>query len=309
MPMGAAMARILLALWLTSCTSTAIAPLAREHNARGAALLAAGDLERAEANLRLALEYAPGLAEARMNLGVLAFRRGRLEEAERELRLALSLREDFGEAWGNLGAVLEAMGRSDDAEAAYVAALRVHPGLSFARRDLGRLLLWQGRLGEARAQLLRLLETDDDLVGHALLAWCELRLERPEAARERIARAFAPDAEAPPIAYLVRAILRLAGGELGLARQDLERAERDPRLHREVALRRAAIDVVLREPESALARLGPLLEEDPFDAAAHLLVARASELLGRTDEARAHAQEALSLVPGLAEAERILGGP
>jgi Tfp pilus assembly protein PilF len=75
-----------------------------------------------------------------------------------------------------------------------------------------------------------------------------------------------------------------------------------------VALRRAAIEVVLGDAEQALARLGPLLEDDPFDAAAHLLVARASELLGRPEEARAHAREALSLSPGLAEAQRILEG-
>jgi tetratricopeptide (TPR) repeat protein len=105
---------------------------------------------------------------------------------------------------------------------------------------------------------------------------------------------------------LVRASVELAEGDLAAALEDLDAAEADPALRREVALRRAAVEVVLGDADAAWTRLGPLLEEDPFDAAAHLLAARAAEQLGRLDEASAHAREALALVPGLAEAERIL---
>lgn len=313
--MGPAMssrARLLLCLpcllpWLFGgCTATGIAPMARQHNALGAELLSAGDLERAEANFRLALEYAPGLPEARMNLGVLALHRGRLLEAETELRAALGLREDFPEAWANLGAALEAMGRSDEARSAYERALSIHPGLATARRNLGRLLLEESRLAEARAHLLRLLETDpEDLEAHALLAWCELLLDRPDAAEERLAWAFRAS-PAPPVAHLVRAILELRSGALAEAEVDLALAEEEPLLQREVALRRAAIDVVLSRPADALARLGPLLEDDPFDAAAHLLVARAAADLGDGEVARTHAEAALELMPDLEAARALL---
>lgn len=297
---------LLVLLVLSGCTSTSISPLARQHNAAGAVLLAEGDLERAEANFRLALEFAPGLPEARMNLGVLALRRDRPAIAERELRAAIGLREDFPEAWANLGAALEGSGRLSEAEGAYLRALALHPGLAFARRNLGRLLLAAGRHTEARAHLLRLLESDPgDAEAHALLAWCELLLGRPEAAAERLTLALATS-PAPPVAHLVRAIVRLRAGELAAAEADLTEAERSPVLRREVALRRAAIDVVLGRPEQALTRLGPLLEQDPYDGAVHLLVARAARDLGHIDEAREHASLALSLVPDLAAARALL---
>lgn len=306
--MWAAMSRGLWLLFLIGCGSTTLSPLARAHNATGAALLAEGDLERAEANLRLALEYAPSLPEAHLNLGVVALRRGHLAEAEEELRLAVALDEGLGEAWGNLGVVLGSEGRTDEAEAAYVAALRIHPGLAFARRNLARLLLEGGRYTEARAQLLRLLEVDEgDRESQAVLAWCELLLGRPDAGRARVAAAFAPDGEGPAVAHLVRAILALADGDLASAEVDLAAADEDPGLHREVALRRAAIEVITGDHAAAIARLGPLLEADPLDAAAHLLLARAAEGLGEADEAARHARRALELVPGLREAERILG--
>jgi|GEM_PF-3350842 len=299
-----------LLLLAPACTSTAISPLALQHNHAGAELLSAGDLERAEANFRLALEYAPGLPEARMNLGVLALRRGRPALAEEELRAAIGLREDFPEAFANLGAALEAQGRASEAEQAYLSALAIHPGLASARRNLGRLLLANGRHAEARAHLLRLLESDgSDREGHALLSWCELLLGRPEAAAERLSYAFGedPDGErtVPPVAYLVRAILEMREGALTDALADLTIAERAPTFRREVALRRAAIEVVLGDPTAAMARLGPLLEDDPFDAAAHLLMARASADLGEPERAVEHAHAALELAPDL-EAARVL---
>ncbi len=306
------LAFVLLALLASGCTSSAISPLAVQHNHAGAELLGAGDLERAEANFRLALEYAPGLPEARMNLGVLALRRGRPALAEEELRAAIGLREDFPEAWANLGAALEAQGRTGEAEDAYLSALAIHPGLAVARRNVGRLLLSEARHVEARAHLLRLLESDPtDREGHALLAWCELLLGRPDAAAARLRYAFADAAATedarvvPPVAYLVRAIAELREGSLEEALRDLTEAERDRTLHREVALRRAAIEVVLGDPTAAMARLGPLLEDDPFDAAAHLLMARASADLDDPERAIEHAHAALELAPDL-EAARVI---
>lgn len=295
---------VLLALLLSSagCGAAARSPLALTHLDAGAHLLAEGALDRAEARFRLALEFQPDLAEARMNLGLVELARGHLTDAAADMRSAIGLRPDFAEAHANLGVVLEAMGEPTSARAAYESALAIHPGLVFARRDLSRLLVEEGELAAARAHLFRLLEErEDDAEAQALLSWVELRLERPLAARERLEAAFAV-APAPAVAHLVRAVLAMREGELDAALADLEIAEADPALARDVAIRRATITLLRGAPAEALRLAQRLLDEDPFDAAAQLVAAHAALALERYPEARDHAEAALEVEPELAAA-------
>lgn len=297
----------LLALLLSAgCGAASISAAARDHNLLGAELLSEGDLERAEARFRLALEFQPGYAEARANLGLVALARGDLRAAEDHLRGAVGLREDFGEAWGNLGVVLEGQGRDGEARQAYERALAIHPGLAFARRDLAWLLARRGDLVAARAHLLRLTElVPDDADAAGLLAWCELRLDRVEAAREIAERALEadPDAIAP---LLVRGILRARQGAYDDALADLELVRDDPRLGREARIRIAAIETITGAPEDALRAMEELIEEDDDDPAIHLVAASAALAAERWDRARHHADEVLRARPDLAPALIVL---
>jgi tetratricopeptide (TPR) repeat protein len=297
------LAAIVLILSLAvGCGGSTIPRAAIEHNTAGSELFAAGDLERAEARFRLALEFHPGFAEAHANLGLVALARGQLAEAEAHLRGAIGLREDFGEAWGNLGVVLERRGRLDAAEEAYERALSIHPGITFARRALAWLLVRTGRLVEARAHLLRLLElAPDDAEAAGLLAWCELRLDRPQSARDIVDRALETDPEARAPRF-VRGLLRARANELDGALADLEPLREDERLGREATVRVAAVWLLLDRADDALRAMEELLAHDPENPAAHLVAASAALSTGAWPRARHHASEALRVQPRLESA-------
>lgn len=267
-----------------------------------AVALAHGELDRAEAGLRLALEHAPGDAPALANLGLVAATRGQLPEAERYLRAAVAADEDLVEGWASLGVVLEREGRDDEARGAYERALSIHPDRPEPRRMLALLLARTGRVPEARAHLLRLsVVAPDDPEVWGLLAWCELRLERLLAARAAAREALARDPRAPA-ARLVEAVLRALGGEIEPAIETLTSLGEDPIVGHDARVRRLALEVLIGRTEGASRELAVLLEDDPFDPAVRLVAARAALAEGATAEARAHAREARALAPNLSAA-------
>src|SRR5262245_48488340 len=72
-------ARFFVAALLLGCSSIPpLPPKALELNRLGAAALAAGDFDAAEARLSVALEYSPRFTEAWVNLGYVEMRRGKL---------------------------------------------------------------------------------------------------------------------------------------------------------------------------------------------------------------------------------------
>lgn len=173
----------LLALW--ACLVAAgcggpgpLPPRARALNAEGAALLAEGTLDAAEARLRLALEHHAGFAEARANLGLVALARGELGAAARHLEDALDLAPDLAEAWNDLGIVRERRGDPRGAREAYRRALAIDPAFPAPRRNLVGLLVGRRAWREARAHILRLEAlVPGDAALTALRAYCDARLE------------------------------------------------------------------------------------------------------------------------------------
>lgn len=270
--------RLLLALVAVSlggCAATT--PLPREAvalNTRGAEALAAGHLDDAEARFRLALEYSPRFSEPRANLGLVAMERGDLKGAEADLRGAIDLNEDFAEAWGDLGVVLERQGRPGDARAAYERALSIQPGLVDPRRNLSRLLIRRGDLASARAQLMRLVQiVGDDPDAQALLAYVELRSDRPRAALRRLAPVLQAHPD-HPVALMVRGAARARLGDLCGAVADLTAASSDPAVGRQARVRLAAVELLRGDRLAARKVLGPLLAETPRDPAAQLVLCR-----------------------------------
>ena len=273
-----------------------------EHNTAGAESLAAGELDDAEARFRLALEYHPGFAESRANLGLVAFQRGQLDDAEGHLRSAIRLDANFDEAWSNLGLVLAAMGQILDAKRAFETALAIDPGLVEARRNLADLDMREANYTEARAHLMRLVQivdasTADGARASAMLAYCELRLGRGEEAlyRAEVVLNVRPD---EALARLVRGIARAASRDFSGADEDYAIAAFDTNLRRDVSIRQAALYLAWGRPADAAPIVQDLLDQGEEPAvcllAAHLALAE-----GNPDGALEHAHAALEAAPGL----------
>lgn len=241
---------LLLSLLLAAgCTGSA--PLLRQAadlNARGAALLARGDIEGAAASFHLALEYNDRFAEPHNNLGLVALARGRAREARAHFRAALARNPDFAEAWSNLGVALSRREGSDDDEAtpqaamdAWREALAINPGLVEPRVNLARTLLATGDATEALAQSRRVVQLADTLaLGHALRAEAALAVRAWDEAAEaaRAARAIAPqDVEV----RLVVARVQLARGDYAGAGSELRALSSDPRVGTEARALLAAL--------------------------------------------------------------------
>jgi tetratricopeptide (TPR) repeat protein len=182
---------ILIVAPLAACAHPAPLPAkAIELNRDGAVAMAAGDLEKAEARIALALEYNPRFTEAWVNLGLIEMNRGNFERGHRDFVKARDLNPDLPAPHHALGLLADHQGRVADAERHYRAALKVDPGFAPARINLARRLFGQGALEEAREQFLRVTQVAPQFVeGWAGLCETFLRLQRIGDAQEVLARA------------------------------------------------------------------------------------------------------------------------
>lgn len=195
----------------SGCASTApLAPKAIALNDEGARAYAADDLERAEAEIALALEYNPRFTEAWVNLGLVEMRRGRLEKARRDFRRAVELNPDLPAPFHALGLLDEREGDLEHAEASYREALKVDPGFGPARANLGRRLFARHDYDGAREQFLRLTEVAPGVVeGWTGLVEALLKLHREHEADVALDEARARLGERPKLVLLVgRRLLR-----------------------------------------------------------------------------------------------------
>ncbi len=211
------------ALVLSACAHNApLPPKAIALNRDGAAALAQGDLETAEARIALALEYNPRFTEAWVNLGLIELRRGNFERALADFVKARDLNPDLPAPHHALGLLAEARGEPRQAEAYYRAALHVDPGFAPARSNLGRLLFARGELEEAREQFLRLTQVAPEArEGWTGLVESLLRLGRAEEAEQVLLRARVRFGPTPPLELLAARVL-LRQGAFADARRHLE---------------------------------------------------------------------------------------
>lgn len=87
--------------------------------------------------------------EARINLGLFWSERGDVERAEAEYRVAAKLQPDFAPAWLNLADLYRAQGRETGAASALTQGLEQMPGNAELSHALGLLRVRQGRREEA----------------------------------------------------------------------------------------------------------------------------------------------------------------
>ena len=182
---------VLLLLSLCACTGMAtLSPRALALNREGAAALAAGNLETAEARLALALEYSNRFTEAWVNLGLVELQRGSFDRARRDFLEARRLNPDLPTPHHALGLLAEREGDVAAAEAGYRAALKVDPGFAPARANLARRLFERAAFEEAREQFLRLTQIEPGLPeAWSGLVESLLRLDRVDDAARTLALA------------------------------------------------------------------------------------------------------------------------
>jgi len=215
-------------LFACGCASTApLAPKAIALNDEGARAFAADDLEHAEAEIALALEYNPRFTEAWVNLGLVEMRRGRFEKARRDFRRAVELNPDLPAPFHAIGLLDERRGDLEHAEKSYREALKVDPGFGPARVNLGRLLFARRDYDGAREQFLRLTEVAPDVVeGWSGLVESLLKLRRQHEADEVLDEGRARLGERPKLVLLVgRKLLRQ--GDASAAIEALDPITRD----------------------------------------------------------------------------------
>ncbi|MDP8998773.1 MAG: tetratricopeptide repeat protein [Myxococcota bacterium] len=196
---------------LVACVHPAPLPAkAIALNRDGAAAMAAGDLEKAEARVALALEYNPRFTEAWVNLGIIEMDRGNFQRALRDFVKARDLNPDLPAPHHALGLLADREGHITEAEKYYRAALKVDPGFAPARINLARRLFEEGLLEEAREQFLRVTQVAPEFVdGWTGLCETLLRLRRSDEAEEVLAHAHEHFGAHPNVALLdARFLLR-----------------------------------------------------------------------------------------------------
>lgn len=129
------------------------------HNNHGNLLKSLGQIFKAEASYRRALEINPS-STAYNNLGMVLHAQNRNLEAEATYRVAIALRGDFPEAISNLAVMLMATGRLDEAERLYTHALASNPKHVALLTNLGCLYKEQGKISESVDAFRRALEID-----------------------------------------------------------------------------------------------------------------------------------------------------
>ena len=156
----------------------------------------AGRLAEAERLYGQILAVAPGHADCRHLLGVLANQSGRGELAVQLIGEAIALDGSDAAYRNNLGNALHGLGRLNEAAVAYRQALALKPDYAGARYNLANLLQAQGRSEEALGhfeQALALWPDRPDLLNNLGAALFELGRVTEAVARFERALALAPD--------------------------------------------------------------------------------------------------------------------
>jgi tetratricopeptide (TPR) repeat protein len=219
----------LFATCLAGCAGSAPLPAkAIDLNRDGAAAIAQGDFETAEARISVALEYSPRFTEAWVNLGTIEMDRGNMEKARHDFRRARDLNPDLPAPHHALGLLAERQGHAEEAAKHYRDALKVDPGFAPARINLARTLFARGDLDGAREQFLRTTEVAPGFAdGWTGLCETLLRLGREDDAEQTLSAARARFGRSPAV-ELLEARLLVRRGAYARAEERLAEIARRP---------------------------------------------------------------------------------
>lgn len=237
-----------------------------------AAALARGDAPAAEAAAGRALAIEAGDADALNLFGLARFNAGDRAGGIAALEAAVAARPHYRNAWDNLVAMLDADGRAADAAHAAARALDAAPPTSVDRLCEAGARAFAAGLLPLAATLIERAHATDPAHRRALhhLAIVRDAQRRPVEARELSARALAAPGAGTPERAAFAAVWSKATEPADLSR---------------------ALTEALR-----------LLDTEPGHVGARDCAAIVLGKLGRRDEARAMAREAVRLAPGHADA-------
>lgn len=148
-----------------------------------------GDLQKAEAEARIAVEGQPQSDEAHRVLASILIEQGRAEEAMAEANVALQLRPRFWRNVNQIGYIHYREGRFEQAVEAYRRSIDLQPDNAQAHHNIGAVYLAMGRPDEALRALTRGNDIQPDAVSLSNLGTVHYWARRYEAAAAAYERA------------------------------------------------------------------------------------------------------------------------
>lgn len=150
------------------------------HNMMGILLDRDGDKRGAEKSYKKAVKLNPNFSQAHNNYAVFLFKNGRYKDAYKQFEqattdLSYDLRPQAFEGMGRSALRLK---KKEDAQRAFVRALRANPELPVSLLELSGLQFEQGELNAARATYQRFLSLTEKIPQSAQSLWLGIRLER-----------------------------------------------------------------------------------------------------------------------------------
>jgi Tfp pilus assembly protein PilF len=143
---------------------------ALECNELCAQYLTAGDLDRAEVQCDLGLQFSPQYADLYVNKGLIALRREQIDKAKELFIKALRYNQQSAQAYNNLGYLYLKDFKYGTAHDNFQAALKVNPDYTEARYNLALALKGLKQYDKARKELRTILEINPGLADpHAQL--------------------------------------------------------------------------------------------------------------------------------------------
>lgn len=113
-------------------------------NTRGMIFIDLKLFDEAQNDLRASLKLNPEYAEAYNNLAIVQHRNGDLSKALASARKAVEIKSEFPQGWVTLGSVLFDQKNFDAAEKAYNKALELNPGIQVAESNLAKIAYMRG---------------------------------------------------------------------------------------------------------------------------------------------------------------------
>ena len=228
------------------------------HHNLASELAGRGAPHEALPHARRAVELKPDFPEALNNLADNLTRTGRAAEALPLLERALQLQPAYAQAENNLGIALMRLGRAEEGVRRFQRAIELQPRLAETHYNLGLAQAESGAFAAAIPHFAETVRLRPDHVGAELNWGVALALSnRLSEARPHFERAVSLDPESAPLRQTYGRVL------LGVG-----------------------------EVREAVKQLREALRLDPGLPGVHRDLAVALQQLGRTDEARYHANEA-----------------
>jgi tetratricopeptide (TPR) repeat protein len=184
---------------------------AAAFEARASQALGARQWSEAEANLKKAVELAPGNAFTRLNLGTALYMQGKADAALEQYRDAVRLAPTLARAHFAIGVLMDERGQDSEAIKAYDAAIASDPTYTEPRFSLANTLRRNGRVQESLSQYAEVIRLDP-AVSQASFGYAMglVRLGRYQEARSRLETAMKTFPDQPGFAHALARLLAAA---------------------------------------------------------------------------------------------------